>query len=271
MDSQIFLNNNLIHPETNSDVVKHNNSNLKNFLNGLVSTDNMPAFMQSFLMSNNYIAANQALHTIPETFFDQAFNSWTSSSAPSLNANGTATFSGNQYLQADNQFSVSGADFSIELRIKPAANSSYNNFICGWSSAYGSDKVRYFLAINKDSNTVLLRAYSNTTTVAYDLNSSQSVTIGAWSHIELDYSYSASTVYLFLNGTLCGTISKSPSLYSKFRIGLHTNAASPGTSAQCFIGDFDYIRISDCVRHTSNFTPATPTFDDNTLSLLLFD
>lgn len=258
MDSQIFFDNNLIHPETNSDVVIHNNSNLKNFLNGLISTDNMPAFMQSFLMSQDYIAANQALHTIPETYFDYAFNKWTASGSPTVSG-GVCTFAANSFLQSTPGWTLGAADFTVDIRFNTSALNGV--LFCEYNTAGSNpNRVAYIQTSGK-----IVWTFWDSSGNAHNILSNSSISINSWNHLELSFDSSDNTRRLFINGLLDSSNVYSIPKLKSFRIGDNHNSNNK------FNGSIDYIHISDCVRHTSDFTPQTPTFDDNTLSLLLFD
>lgn len=259
MDSKIYLGNDLIHPETNSNVVLHNNSNLKNFLNGLVSTDNMPQFMQNFLMSADYIAANQALKTIPEIYFDYAFNKWTATGAPALSG-GICSFDGSSRLQSTPGWTICGSnDFTFSCRVKPQFTNSNNPIFSAFntSNAQPSAQLQFNASYKFNWN-------YNGGSSAFALESS-AVTADQWYFVEFSWDSSDNTRRLFVNGSLVASESRSHVSLKSFRIG--GNYA--GTTY--FMGDIDFIHFSDCVRHSSNFSPKTPTFDDNTLALLLFD
>lgn len=262
MNNQIYVDNTLIHPETDSEVVLHNNSNLKKFLNGLVSTDNMPAFMQQFLMSADYVAANQALHTIPETYFDYAFNTWTATGSPTLSG-GSCYFNGsNQKIESTPGWKLGGdSPFTFAVRFKFAASPSAHQTIFTASQAATSGTFFAF-QINKDSlkPEFVYRASSSN---RYDHTASSAVSANQSIHLEFSFD-PPNTRRIFINGVYDSSYDSStlPAM-TMFRIGAGI------ANSNWLDGSIDYIHISNIVRHTSGVTP--PSFDDNTLSLLLFD
>lgn len=262
MDTQIFFDDKLLHPETNSGVVLHNNSNLNSFLNGLVSTDNMPNFMQQFLMSSGYVSANQALHTTPVTYFDHAFNSWTFSGTLPL-SNSICSFDGaSNFKLTTPGWTIGGSDgdFTVSLRVNPD-NLSSNNPIF---SAFNTSGSTPFLQFQHNADMLFQVRYGAGGGSTVGLESTYRPP-NYFYHFENSWDSSAQTWRLFIDGQLVDSQSRPLPVFKSFRLGCNYGGSG------YFTGQIDYLHISDCVRHSSNFTPTTPEFDDHTLSLLLFD
>ena len=268
VQNQLIIGDKILHMETDAECVLFNNSNAKNYLDKLVSTDNMPQFMQNFLQAKDYIEANQILKTNPETYFDECFNNWTTNVPPTI-SNGVCDFGATGYLQADSQFVIGNESFTVEARIKNGSTLSANNRIGAFTNAYGA-QVRTEFGI--DQNFYPYFAYNNASSTAWTLTGNATVTANTWIHFEVDYDHTAGTMYLFVNGSAKGSIDKTISTaFNKFRIGTNTYKATPTATDKAFNGEMDYIRVSNICRHKTSFTPQTPTRDDNTLSLLLFE
>lgn len=262
MDSKIYLGNDLIHPETNSNVVLHNNSNLKNFLNGLVSTDNMPQFMQNFLMSADYIAANQALKTIPETYFDECFNSWTGVGSPVV-ANNVLNLDGSQYIYSNGTFSLTDT-FTIQLCITTGSDVSTSQCIADF---YVSTNKRIIFDIVSD--TIKININTNGTSHYF---ATASVSANSVYYIELDRDFNNNIWRFFCNGSLVGSLdtgySPTASITHKVYLG------STYVPSRQMSGKINEFRLSNIVRHTSNHSTGKDEYfslDDHTLSLLHFD
>ena len=99
-----------------------------------------------------------------------------------------------------------------------------------------------------------------------------SVTTNTWYHVAI--SRSGSSTRMFLNGTQVGTTYTDSNNYicdSTLWLGSHK--AVGGSNAYSLVGNMDEVRVSNTARYTSNFTPATTQFvnDSNTLLLLHMD
>ena len=222
MNAQIYDdNNNLIHPETDSGVVLHNNSNLKSFLNGLVSTDNMPAFMQNFLMCNDYVEANQILKTNPEKYFDHAFNTWTATNAPAL-SNGVCNFNGsNQYLKSTPGWTIGGSDFSVEVRFKPADVSTARAI---FSTSNATTSGNAFFDILLTAAGTLQWRFRNSSNTTYNIVGTTALSANSWYTVEINFDSSDNSRRLFLNGKLEGSRSNALLAFKIFTIGGDRNA-----------------------------------------------
>lgn len=266
MNNQIYVDNTLIHPETNSDVVLHNNSNLNSFLNGLVSTDNMPNFMQQFLMSSDYVAANQALKTIPQKFFDHAFNTWTGGSTANIvkeDGYSCMQLDTNSYLRCDAFPFPVNSDFTIAIRFKIPVLSATMTLLSFAPSGAQSPR----LTIDVSAAGTFRFAYYNGSS-SYNISVSNAISANTWTHVECCHDSATNTRRLFINGVAeSATATSSLPNMQLARIGADYQNASK------LAGFIDFIHISNCIRHTDNFTPPTtdPSFDDYTISLLLGD
>ena len=97
--------------------------------------------------------------------------------------------------------------------------------------------------------------------------------IGTLNHYEIDYNYGAQNFKFFINGNL--VLEKNSVNIEKIArwVLLGDLLLMSNTVNYPFIGAISEFRISDCVRHSANFTPPTEKYevDENTISLLHFD
>ena len=269
MDSQIYLGDTLVHPETNSDVVIHNDSNLKNFLNGLISTDNMPAFMQSFLMSQNYVQANQALKTIPETYFDHAFNKWTAGGTAPTVSGGSCCFDGSGYIQSTPGFNLggdstntAGNSFTIQARFKILSLYDKTQVIFTAFNTAASAPF-WSIYVGNSSSPAITFLWRDGSNKDYSITGAN-ISVNTWYTVTFSYDQPNKKWRLFLNGSLQSSKDSMINLCKTFRIGQNYSTGA------LLYGYIDYLHVSNVVR-TSNFTPQTPAFDDNTFIFLSFD
>jgi len=91
-----------------------------------------------------------------------------------------------------------------------------------------------------------------------------------WYHIAVTYDDSETTAKVWVDGTLEGTDASYPSPAGDTGCNLIVGGNQGG---QYCDGDIQCVRISNTLRYTSNFTPATSLFnnDANTLGLWWFD
>ena len=143
------------------------------------------------------------------------------------------------------------ADFTIECFIYPTSYaSSYgsNIFTRCWS---GTNFVQFWMDTSGKIRTTLSSTQlSNTVGTVATLNN--------WHHVALVRS--SSTVYLFLDGIVQGTMSLSTDLTNSNTQAVCIGGYSHNTSQMPFIGAIDEFRISKVARYTANFTPPSMPF-----------
>ena len=139
------------------------------------------------------------------------------------------------------------------------------------STVGGITGTPFVLYIDNSSGTLRLYLSSDSINANIANNSTGgTVSMNAWSHVALVFNGSSYKVYL--NGTAVITVNSSTQVHSDtwkyFTLG---NFASKNNTG--FEGYIDSLRISNSVRYTSNFTPATSAFstDSNTLALNNFE
>lgn len=262
MNTQIYIGDTLAHPETDSEVVLHNDSNLKNFLNGLVSVDNMPQFMQDFLMSADYKDANRALQSNPETYFDECFNSWTGVGSPVV-ANNVLNLNGSQYIYSNGTFSLTDT-FCIQICITTGSDVSTSQCFADF---YVSTNKRIIFDIASD--TIRINIATNGTG---HCSTAASVSANSVYFIELDRDFNSNYWRFFCNGRLVGSLDTGYS--STANINHKVYLGSTYVPSRQMSGKINEFRLSNCVRHTSNHSTGKDEYfslDSFTLSLLHFD
>ena len=113
INSQIILDNHVVHPETNAAQVIYGNTNAKAMMDGVLSSANLSSAVRQLLSSKNYSDACRALKVAPEIYFDECFNAWTPTGSPVV-SDGAVTFTGAESLLCDTTFSLSNTDFCVQ-------------------------------------------------------------------------------------------------------------------------------------------------------------
>lgn len=145
-------------------------------------------------------------------------------------------------INSDNLF-TGNAPFTMEAWIYPTSD-AYAKCIFCW----------------KDSNVSLGRggviSYSGTTLVYYASGTriSGTLTLNTWSHVA--FVGNGTSLMLFLNGTLLGTVSTTYDLMSCVDVKIGKN----GSYSEYFTGYMAEIRFSKVARWTENFTPPTAPY-----------
>lgn len=159
----------------------------------------------------------------------------------------------NFYLNS-NEFKVGTSDFTIDLWIRPLNQTgTYNTFIQHGNALwnlYGSGTSTQITGNMAGSGNFYSQSYTFTTSV--------------WYHIAIVRS--SGTMRVFIKGTQLGSSFSHTDNYTN--IPLYFGRWSGGT--QYYKGYFDEVRFSKTARWTSNFTPETSIYDDDsdTVSLL---
>jgi len=167
-------------------------------------------------------------------------------------------------LSDHSDLDLRNTDFTIELWVMPTANlTSERMLFFKWAS---SSQYSYKIYFNEITSVNTLYFYYSTngtsgTTATFSLPYYE---IYKWYHIAIVRNGTSLTVYS--NGVSCGS----------YNIGTATiydstsplNIGSQGTSL-FFHGYLDEIRYSNIARYTSNFTPSTNQFDNDSETKLL--
>ena len=137
-----------------------------------------------------------------------------------------------------------------------------------WFEAYAASNDYWVFRIKTNGDLAVSSYVGGSHVVDIDFNNANMPT-GAWFHIEL--SRSGSTWRCFINGTETGDAQTSSG-----SLGTANRQLKIGRSGHFntfFKGYIDELRISNIVRHTSNFTPSTTAHkpDINTMMLLHMD
>ena len=275
---KFFLDGSVIATASNTNSLDITSLLLGNASSAGNGTDYMNGYLDEFRVSNvaRYTSAftpptsasTPDANTIFLSHFDKPLstgledmcgNTWTASGSPTISTVATKFGSSSLLLPSGSVIIAPyssafafPADFTIECFIYPTAYaSSYGsniftrcwsgtNFIQLWMDTSG--KIRTALSSTELSNTV--------GTVA---------TLNNWHHVALVRS--GSTVYLFLDGIVQGTMSLSTDLTNSNTQAVCIGGYSHATSQMPFIGAIDEFRISKGkARYTANFTPPSMPF-----------
>ena len=153
-------------------------------------------------------------------------------------------------------FNVGNGNFTIDFWIRRNSTGAYVR-ICGQKDASDTNTTRSVNIAIPAANTLYVDCYANTT--QYKIDGTTAITdTNTWHHVEVGRS--GATLYLFLDGTLEGTvnigaatINNSASTFSIGRQGAY--------NSQYFNGWVDEFRFTKGVaRHTANFTPPTVAY-----------
>ena len=163
------------------------------------------------------------------------------------------------YIQSTNNidFSSQTSNFTFECWLRPNSTSGINRILQLGPDSYAEQlyyQVNTFTAVVGGS-TVLIRAIVSLPT-------------DSWTHIAYVRQGTGRTLYV--NGTQVGS-GGSANMPQNGKVGIgYSPSAAP---TQTWDGYIDEARLSNVVRYTSNFTPATSEFtkDDDTIGLFHFD
>jgi len=173
----------------------------------------------------------------------------------------------NDYLNISDHkdFDFGSNDFTIEAWVRYSVIATdYDQSIFS-KRTYGSYGMMNFW-INEDTGTLQMIGDSNDGT-PWDINitSTSSLSTDTWNHIALQRS--GSEISFWINGVKDSTTGTfSGSFYNEtedVKIGYGNDAN------QYLKGYMDEIRVSNTARYTSNFTPSTTAFTDDSNTLLL--
>ena len=137
-----------------------------------------------------------------------------------------------------------------------------------WFEAYAAANDYWVFRIKTNGDLAVSSYVGGSHVVDIDFNNANMPT-GAWVHVEL--SRSGSTWRCFINGTETGDAQTSSGSLGTANRQLKIGRS--GLHNTFFKGYIDELRISNIVRHTSNFTPSTTAHkpDINTMMLLHMD
>jgi len=164
----------------------------------------------------------------------------------------------NDYLEVDTDnsgnFDFAQNDFTVECWVRPDSTTGQRSIIIGKSQT---------ASIHLEIVNGVLRV--GRTNAAWDITGTTSLSNNTWYHVALVRSGNTKTLYL--DGSSEGTKDVT-GINEKFSDYLNIGAYIRGYNF--FDGHIDEVRISDNARYTSNFTPSTTAFtnDSNTLLLL---
>ena len=186
---------------------------------------------------------------------------------------GTASLllDGNDAVTLNNFPNLGSGNFTVEMWARPASfsNASYDALFTWqsqqeWETENSSNDAGFVLSVGA-------LHYGTSANTSY----SSGMSTGSWQHMALVRNGSSWKVYK--NGTQVLSISNSNTYnnnlsYTKPAIGVFDRLAVNG-GRLFFNGHIDELRISDTARYTSNFTPPTSEFtnDSNTLALFHFN
>lgn len=191
-------------------------------------------------------------------------NATFSTTAPSLSnwADNAMSFDGTDDffdVGDNNNLDITG-NLTVEAWVKAGAVTGITTITAKWDTASVDERsYRLFL----QNGTPVFAVSSNGTGETY-VYSSSNVSTSTWNHIA--GVYDGSNIYIFVNGTLYGTVA-----YSS---GINSGAANFTVGAQnsdlYLTGDVDELRVSNSARYTSSFTPPAENFvtDANTALLV---
>ena len=176
---------------------------------------------------------------------DKLGNIWKASGTPTIE-NGELILDGSSKLISP-EIELGGKDFAIDAWIDMNTSSSD-----GAEVFYVGNNSGYMVIVTRSSDKLVLWTNKNATvtnTAGYNTTTSI-VGVGQRVHVELDYSYSAKTTTLYINGTQAAQRTGCPQFTrGQFKIWL-------GDSG--FTGTIDEFRLYDgTTLHTANFTPPT--------------
>ena len=187
---------------------------------------------------------------------DKCGNEWTTNGSPTISETNSVTgkalqLNGSSYLQMNGSLTLGGQDFTIDGWFN--LSSSTGN----WPRVFA-----LFNTTNSDAASIQLQRREQTTNFQVCCNGAFSetfsVSLNTRHHFELDYVHSTSTVYVFIDGALMKTFTKTMDVttYATVSLGL-----SNFTADAKFIGSIDEFQIYDGVAlHTEKFTPPTAEF-----------
>ena len=257
---------NLIHPETDAEVVEYGASNVADFLDGLPAM-NASNFMKRLLTAANEFEARKMLQVGREDIFDEAgtrwLNAYTVTASTAQKKFGTKSlYTSGSYLKHPG-VTLGGQDFTIAGWFYIPATTAAQ---CPW--CWGNSTNRLFLVRNK-STAYLQLNYSPNDAARFALNTSTAFAGDTWVHLELDYKNSTNTFYLFMDGTKlveqADTDFATPRTYP-FYFGV-----TPKDLTASWPGYIDEFIITNRLLHTANFTVPTAPYDfepEYTISLL---
>jgi hypothetical protein len=161
-------------------------------------------------------------------------------------------------ISPDNDFAFENRNFTIEMFINPTNLTGVKTYWDNRSSENAPNNIR----IDLDANT--LKYIVNGVTL---ISGTYTPSAGTWAHIAV--SRSSGTTRMFVNGVQLGSSITDNNVY---RTGI-VYIGSTHRNAQYAIGYIDEVRVSKIARYTSNFTPTTSAFtnDSNTVLLLHFN
>ena len=182
------------------------------------------------------------------------------------------------YLRIDsayNQYFSLTGDFTVELWAYKNTHTNINNssgseqkqlLVSNWGPGNNAFYLSFF-------SSTQLAVYLNsdfTTGVTNSLTVNYTASLNTWTHYAVVRS--GTTITIYANGSSLGNYTYSGAINLQEDWAFGANAV-PSDPKQFFKGQLDEIRISDTARYTSNFTPTTTAFtnDSNTLLLLHCD
>ena len=262
INSQIILDNHVIHPETKAAQVIYGNTNAKAMMDGVLSSANLSSAVQSLLNSNDYTEACRALKIAPETFFDECFNHWEAYGSPDIQ-NGSLILDGSSAITSANTFTLND-DFSLQMSFTTGDSVAVNQAL---TFIFVSSAIFFDVQTNTSSQLFAqVRIASNNTKTFANV----SISANTKYFLEITYDKDSTTFYCFLNGSLIGSqVISYPGGNHQF--SLSGNYAA--TPTPLFTGQVHEFRFSNCIRHISDHTATDSdyfSYDDNTISLLHF-
>ena len=171
------------------------------------------------------------------------------------------------YVQtsASNDFSFGTGDFTIEYRIKFSAVDALYVPICLRAST-GIANGEWWCEVTAAEDEMYW-GFKNTAGTQYYVNLSlagSAFAINTWYHIALVRN--GNSLQLYQNGTAVGSAT---SVTGSFGGNAAITIGALGNGSYSLNGWMDEIRISNTARYTSNFTPSTVPFNNDTNTLLL--
>ena len=266
LNSQIILDDKLIHPETKAQNVIYGNTNAKAMMDSVLSSADLSSAVKTLLTCQNYTAILRTLRVNRETYFDECFNTWLNTNSPYI-LNGKLHLDGTQSINTDDQFSVNGTDFCVQIAFTPSSTSSTYQWPL---NVYNNSSNHFFLRFT-NSTWQFGAAVSSTSSQNLQYNfTSPTPTADTEYYFEADYDASTSTWYIFMDGTLVGSPVKAfGQSTATYRLGIGKSFVG---NSNFFTGTISTFRFSNCIRHTTSHSDIySYKLDDNTLSLLYFN